>query len=59
MYYLIDTILRNCSAKECHSGEYQYVAVLSPEYAGAGFCLGISGCYRGIRVDSYSQSGIF
>lgn len=31
MYYLIDTILRNCSAKECHSGEYQYVVVLSPE----------------------------
>lgn len=31
MYYLIDTILRKCSAKECHSGEHQYVAVLSPE----------------------------
>lgn len=31
MYYLIDTILRNCSAEECHSGEFQYVAVLSPE----------------------------
>ncbi|MCR4589242.1 MAG: magnesium transporter CorA [Lachnospiraceae bacterium] len=31
MYYLIDTILRNCPAEECHSGEFQYVAVLSPE----------------------------
>ena len=31
MYYLIDTILRECCAKECHSGEYQYVAVLTPE----------------------------
>ncbi len=31
MYYLIDTILRNCSAEECHSGEFRYVAVLTPE----------------------------
>ncbi|MBP3239719.1 MAG: hypothetical protein J6M92_04135 [Oribacterium sp.] len=31
MYYLIDTMLRKCSAEECHSGEFQYVAVLSPE----------------------------
>ena len=31
MYYLIDTILKECTAKECHSGEQQYVAVLSPE----------------------------
>ncbi|ETP71784.1 Mg2+/Co2+ transporter [Lachnospiraceae bacterium JC7] len=31
MYYLIDTMLRNCSAEECHGGEFQYVAVLSPE----------------------------
>ncbi len=31
MYYLIDTILRKCSAKECHEGKMQYVAVLSPE----------------------------
>ncbi len=31
MYYLIDTILRNCTAEECHRGESQYVAVLSPE----------------------------
>ena len=31
MYYLIDTMLRSCSSEECHSGEYQYVAVLSPE----------------------------
>lgn len=31
MYYLIDTILRECSAKECHSGQKQYVAVLSPK----------------------------
>lgn len=30
MYYLIDTMLRKCSAEECHSGEKQYVAVLSP-----------------------------
>ncbi len=31
MYYLIDTILRTCSAEECHSGKNQYVAVLTPE----------------------------
>ncbi|MCR5278654.1 MAG: magnesium transporter CorA [Lachnospiraceae bacterium] len=31
MYYLIDTILRKCTAEECHSGQFQYVAVLSPE----------------------------
>ena len=31
MYYLIETILRECSAEECHSGKAQYVAVLSPE----------------------------
>ena len=31
MYYLIDTMLRNCSEKECHSGKQQYVAVLTPE----------------------------
>ena len=31
MYYLIDTNLRKCTAKECHSGEFQYVAVLTPE----------------------------
>ena len=31
MYYLIDTILRNCSADECHSSGFQYVVVLSPE----------------------------
>ena len=31
MYYLIDTILRKCSAEECHSGKNKYVAVLSPE----------------------------
>ena len=31
MYYLIDTMLRSCSSEECHRGEYQYVAVLSPE----------------------------
>ncbi|MCR4990969.1 MAG: magnesium transporter CorA [Lachnospiraceae bacterium] len=31
MYYLIDTILRECSSKECHDGKYQYVAILSPE----------------------------
>ena len=31
MYYQIDTLLRKCSAKECHSGERQYVAVLTPE----------------------------
>ncbi len=31
MYYLIDTMLRKCSAEECHSGEFQYVVVLSPE----------------------------
>ena len=31
MYYLIDSILKECTAKECHSGKQQYVAVLSPE----------------------------
>ena len=31
MYFLIDTILRKCTAEECHSGEFQYVAILSPE----------------------------
>ncbi len=31
MYYLIDTILRNCSAEECHEGKFKYVAVLTPE----------------------------
>lgn len=31
MYYLIDTMLRNCSAEECHGSGFQYVAVLSPE----------------------------
>ncbi|MBR3636030.1 MAG: magnesium transporter CorA [Lachnospiraceae bacterium] len=31
MYYLIDTILRKCTAEECHSGQFQYVAVLTPE----------------------------
>ena len=31
MYYLIDTILRNCSAEECHGAGFQYVVVLSPE----------------------------
>ncbi|MBR2185797.1 MAG: magnesium transporter CorA [Lachnospiraceae bacterium] len=31
MYYLIDTILKECSAEECHSGTNQYVAVLTPE----------------------------
>ncbi|MBO5551720.1 MAG: magnesium transporter CorA, partial [Lachnospiraceae bacterium] len=31
MYYLIDTMLRSCSSEEYHRGEYQYVAVLSPE----------------------------
>ena len=31
MYYLIDTILQECSAEECHSGKSQYVVVLSPE----------------------------
>ena len=31
MYYLIDNILRSCTAEECHSGKYQYVAVLSLE----------------------------
>ena len=30
MYYLIDSTLRKCNAQECHSGEHQYVAVLSP-----------------------------
>ena len=31
MFYLIDNILRNCSAEECHGGEFKYVAVLTPE----------------------------
>ncbi len=31
MYYLIDTMLRSCSAEECHGGKFQYVAVLTPE----------------------------
>ena len=31
MYYLIDTMLRNCTAEECHSRKQQYVAVLTPE----------------------------
>lgn len=31
MYYLIKSTLTKCSKEECHSGEYQYVAVLSPE----------------------------
>ena len=31
MYFLIDTMLRNCSADECHSGEFPYAVVLSPE----------------------------
>ena len=31
MYYLIDTILRKCTKEECHSGKFQYVAVLSPD----------------------------
>ncbi|MBR6094287.1 MAG: magnesium transporter CorA [Lachnospiraceae bacterium] len=31
MYYLIDSILKECTAKECHSSKQQYVAVLSPE----------------------------
>ena len=30
MYYLIESALRECTAKECHSGQKQYVAVLSP-----------------------------
>ncbi len=30
MYYLIDTILRECEAEEILKGEYQYVAVLTP-----------------------------
>ncbi len=30
MYYLIESTLRECTAKECHSGQKQYVAVLSP-----------------------------
>ena len=44
MYYLIDTMLRSCSSEECHRGEYQYVAVLSPEEwikEGAQFEMGI------------------
>ena len=31
MYYLIESTLNECSAKECHSGKAQYVAVLTPE----------------------------
>lgn len=31
MYYLIESILRECTPEECHSGKAQYVAVLSPE----------------------------
>ena len=31
MYYLIESILRECTFEECHSGKSQYVAVLSPE----------------------------
>jgi len=31
MYYLIDTILRKCDADEIHKGEYQYVAILTPD----------------------------
>lgn len=31
MYYLIEETLKKCSAGECHSGEKQYVAVLSPD----------------------------
>lgn len=31
MYYLIEENLKKCSAKECHSGQKQYVAVLTPD----------------------------
>ena len=31
MYYVIESILRECTFEECHSGKSQYVAVLSPE----------------------------
>ncbi len=31
MYYLIESTLNECSAKECHNGKAQYVAVLTPE----------------------------
>ncbi len=31
MYYLIEETLNECPAAECHSGEKQYVAVLSPD----------------------------
>ncbi len=31
MYYLIDTLLRECKQEECHNGGFQYVAVLSPQ----------------------------
>ncbi|MCR4897038.1 MAG: magnesium transporter CorA [Lachnospiraceae bacterium] len=31
MYYLIDTLLKEVSAKEIHGGKNQYVAVLTPE----------------------------
>ncbi len=30
MYYLIENILRECTAEECHSGKSQYVAILTP-----------------------------
>ena len=51
MYYLIDTMLRKCSAEECHSGEFQI-------YAGIGFCVGISRRYRGLGIDRYYQPRI-
>lgn len=31
MYYLIESTLKKCSAKECHNGRNQYVAILTPE----------------------------
>ncbi|MCR5720504.1 MAG: magnesium transporter CorA [Lachnospiraceae bacterium] len=31
MYYLIDTMLQECSLKECHGNKKQYVAVLDPQ----------------------------
>ena len=31
MYYLIDEVLKACTASECHEGKKQYVAVLTPE----------------------------
>ena len=31
MNYLIETMLRECSAEECHSGKSQYVVVLTPK----------------------------